>query len=71
MRKRCCCNCRRCIREHDEHGNCTCHCEIDDHYIGYVECFEGWCRHWVKGPWQEKSRVFDISQIPSIKGEKQ
>ena len=44
-RKRCCCNCRRCIRTWD--GNsCTTHCEIDGHYIGYVECFEGWCKHY-------------------------
>ena len=23
-------------------------CDIDNHYIGYVECFEHWCRHWAK-----------------------
>lgn len=21
-------------------------CEIDKHYIGYVACFEQWCRRW-------------------------
>lgn len=25
-----------------------CRCEIDDHYIGYVECFEHWCKRWAK-----------------------
>ena len=45
MRKRCCCNCRRNIRSGDP---IQCHCEIDGHYIGYVECFEGWCRRWAK-----------------------
>ena len=44
-RKRCCCNCRHDIRTWDG-GNCTNHCEIDGHRIGYVECFEGWCRRW-------------------------
>ena len=24
------------------------YCEIDDHYIGYVEFFEHWCRRWAK-----------------------
>lgn len=23
-----------------------CHCDIDNHYIGYVECMTGWCKHW-------------------------
>lgn len=36
---RCCCNCRHDIRTWDK-GNCECHCDIDGHYIGYVECFE-------------------------------
>lgn len=55
-RKRCCCNCRRCIRTWDG-GNCTTHCEIDGHYIGYVECFEGWCRRWASDEkkWQTES----------------
>lgn len=48
-RKRCCCNCRHNIRYFDEGGMCYCYCEIDRHYIGYVECFEGWCRRWAKG----------------------
>ena len=38
-----CCSCRRCIRD----GGRT-YCEVDGHYIGYVECLEGWCRHWAR-----------------------
>ena len=53
-RNRCCCNCRRNIRYFDEGGMCYCQCEIDGHYIGYVECFEGWCRRWAKDKWQEE-----------------
>ena len=43
-----CCNCRHCIRQWDieDKGMCQTYCEIDKHYIGYVECHEGWCRHW-------------------------
>lgn len=39
-----CCNCRHDIRT-DDYEN---YCDIDGHYIGYIECFEGWCRHWAK-----------------------
>lgn len=45
--KRCCCNCRHNIRT-DTGKMVECRCEIDGHYIEYVECFEGWCRHWAK-----------------------
>ena len=53
--KRCCCNCRRCIRK-GEPGNIETYCEIDGHYIGYVECFTGWCRRWASDAkqWEEK-----------------
>lgn len=44
---RCCCNCRHDIRTGDE-AYIECHCEIDGHYINYVQTFEGWCRHWAK-----------------------
>ena len=47
-RKRCCCNCRHDIRERQKDGPVNCHCEIDGHYIGYLECFDGWCRRWAK-----------------------
>ena len=46
-RKRCCCNCGRCLRV-DKGTHKENHCEIDGHYIGYIETFEGWCRRWTK-----------------------
>lgn len=46
-RKRCCCNCGNNIR-YEDNGRIKCKCDIDGHYIGYVECFEGWCRRWRK-----------------------
>ena len=39
-RKRCCCNCGNDICTKDEKGVVHCHCAIDGHRIGYVECFE-------------------------------
>lgn len=42
-RERCCCNCGNNIR----YGS-VCHCSVDGHYIGYIECFEQWCKHWRK-----------------------
>lgn len=52
-RSRVCCNCRHNIRT-GEIGYIKCHCDIDGHYIGYVECFEGWCRRWAKDrTWEE------------------
>lgn len=42
---RVCCNCRRNIRTRNN-DNVVCHCEIDGHYIGYIECMTGWCRRW-------------------------
>ncbi len=51
--KRCCCNCGRNVRKNVD-GLIKCYCEIDNHYIGYVECFEGWCRRWKKErKWEE------------------
>ena len=42
-----CCNCRHCIRVERPHEFTSTYCEIDNmRYIGYVECLEGWCRHW-------------------------
>ena len=52
-RKRCCCNCGRNIRHEVAPYGIECYCEIDGHYIGYIECFEGWCRRW------KKSHTFD------------
>lgn len=46
QRKRCCCNCGNNIRVEQEDGYVRCECAIDGHYIGYVACFEDWCRRW-------------------------
>lgn len=48
-REKCCCTCVHCLRVKDRHGfvkNNT--CELDGHYIGYVETFEGCCDKWKK-----------------------
>ena len=47
-RKRVCCNCGNNIRKQVESGYIKCYCAIDGHYIGYVDCFEHWCRRWKK-----------------------
>ena len=62
-----CCNCRHNIRsdkyDYDETGRAksdypytVCNCDLDGHYIGYVACFEDWCRHWATdaAKWKEK-----------------
>ena len=39
-----CCNCRH--NKRMAMGTYVdCHCDIDGHYIGYVACMTGWCRH--------------------------
>ena len=45
-----CCNCRHNIRcpQDGNRARIECHCDIDNHYIGYIECMEYWCRHWAK-----------------------
>ena len=48
-RKRVCCNCGNNKRIRDGKGMVTHNeCAIDGHYIGYAECFEGWCNRWRK-----------------------
>ena len=48
-RKRVCCNCGNNIRIRNDKDNFVrCECAIDGHYIGYIECFEHWCRRWKK-----------------------
>ena len=42
-----CCNCRHNIRT-GEMGIKQCYCDIDNHYIEYIACFEYWCKHWSK-----------------------
>ena len=43
-----CVNCRHNIRKENPNGNIECVCEITNEHIGYVKCFDGWCRHWAK-----------------------
>ena len=43
-----CCNCRHNISKLKEPYYVVCHCDIDNHYISYIECMTGWCRHWSK-----------------------
>ena len=43
-----CVNCRHNIRKEKPSGNIECVCEITNEHIGYVKCFEHWCRHWAK-----------------------
>lgn len=51
----CCCNCRRNIRK-EENGTVECYCEIDGHYIGYIECFEDWCDRWaIERKWEKEA----------------
>ena len=44
MSERKCVNCRHRTLDSLRRSRC----EIDGHYIGYLECFDGWCRHWAK-----------------------
>lgn len=54
-RTRVCCNCGNNIRVKDDKGMVISNeCAIDGHYIGYMECFEGWCRRWRKDRKWEK-----------------
>lgn len=56
MSERKCVNCRHNIRITQD-GYCKCECDIDGHRIGYVECFEHWCRHWAKDhKWDDVER---------------
>lgn len=52
-RKRVCCNCGNNERK-GEIANIQCYCSIDGHRIGYIECFEHWCRRWKKDRKWEK-----------------
>ena len=58
QRKRCCCNCGNCQRI-DKGTHKETRCAIDGHYIGYVECFEHWCRRW------KKDHTFDGMEEPT------
>ena len=56
-----CCNCRHCLRipDHDSPYPTTKNiCEIDNHYLGYLETMTGWCRYWSKeNKWQEVNKL--------------
>ena len=44
-----CCNCRHCIREHDEkYDMIVCRCEKYDRYISYAEVMGDLCKGWKK-----------------------
>ena len=48
-----CCNCKHNIRTGEK--DIICNCDIDGHYIGYIECFEHWCRRWAKDKsWEDR-----------------
>lgn len=57
-----CVNCRHNIRKEKPSGNIECVCEITNEHIGYVKCFEGWCKHWAKqkidGELLERGKLF-------------
>lgn len=56
-RKRVCCNCGNNERKEEAHGNIECYCSVDGHRIGYIACFEHWCRKWKKNrKWDEPSK---------------
>lgn len=54
--KRRCVSCGHNIRKQEpDEQHVVCRCELDGHYIGYVECFERWCPHWKRDrKWEEK-----------------
>ena len=54
IKTRVCCNCRHCTRQWDDKKQCHTYCDIDNRYIGYVECHTGWCRHWSKERWEDE-----------------
>lgn len=45
MEDKVCCNCGNCERR-PERGGIETYCAIDNHRIGYVECFTRKCKHW-------------------------
>ena len=55
-----CVNCRHNIRKEKPSGNIECVCEITNSHIGYVKCFEGWCRHWANQKSDGKEAKFVV-----------
>ena len=43
--QKCCCSCIHNKRT-GEITNIKCHCDIDEHFIGYVGCFDCVCEKW-------------------------
>lgn len=43
---KCCCSCKYNIRTRTDDVHVRCNCEIDGHYIGYVENFDQTCDEW-------------------------
>ena len=44
-----CCNCRHCIREHDEkYDMIVCWCKRHNRYLSYAEVMSGFCKRWAK-----------------------
>ena len=52
-KQRLCCNCRN----RRTSGVYEDKCMIDGHYIGYVQCFTNWCRHWATNKTRWESEV--------------
>jgi hypothetical protein len=43
-------------------------CEIDNHYIGYNECFTDWCRHWAKDHTFDKAEEGQVMNSTTFQG---
>ena len=68
-----CVNCRHNIRIEKPSGNIKCVCEITNSHIGYVKCFEGWCKHWAKQKDGKEAKFiavdeFDRMEQTALKG---
>ena len=50
----CCCSCTHNKRAFDKDYHCTCTCELDVHFIGYVANFGSVCEEW-EGERHERS----------------
>jgi hypothetical protein len=49
---KCCCSCKHNIRTRTDDVHVKCNCELDGHYIGYVENFEQTCDEWTRDEWK-------------------
>ena len=69
MCKRRCVNCRHNKRtpRRSKYVFMECRCDIDNHLIGYVDCFEGWCKRWAKDHKFDERREAD-EQMDSSNG---